>query len=809
MFTLHPRHLDLHHDYFIVSFSYDPTRLSRSAFERIANRFEDLDKTAAAPSLVSVDPIDDQTLEQYIKMEMESADECDQREREVHVPQAVSTAAEAFREMLEGILNYWLGRPGHYPPPGNSKSTSDYQHNMSKGFEALLDDQMESAAHYAFMEMQGAGVGFWDQWEHLYPQQMLEDLNATLFKNPAMRNAFNHLESTIRDAAYDQCGGEDDGEGGDDDDGSGGETLRRSIDRPIGAPESTPRMQASFSKRRRVASISEIPSEFRHLGAGIYKNAHALWELRAAEDSAGGYVLVRRSEERAVDMRDDINAASPMSSIKAGTKVAALRQGQQAPAVVVYVAPQNDGGSGIGNPAMDMAMLDFGNGALEQRPISELTVAESVGHMPTLDPHVMSAPPLGSSLARTPGLGVDGDVSRDPINTVETTSATTLIRLPSEGFDPVIQPSSKASTPPPAAETPESALTDTPIDTAVETQAKSPSKPEQQSITRVQLPQLPTKEPSEAATQTGISAADTADDDKARRDGSEGKGMSSAKPTSSPKSTSSSQSSAQKSQPQSSMRGDSKTEKTETEKTEKTESASDDRETEPKSDKFTAKAVIRRLAQEDAFLIIQRGGTFNGQPVAKGSAFKIVREAKDPRFPNGAFKLQDIDNGSVVWIDGGQIGRDFKVTHSRHEVQEARESRERGHLLEEPMIDPSVHQRSQEHKNRNQSRPQSPIRMDEGTEPTYVRPRSPQQAPSMEYARDVEEGASRRDQTRTDRPKKQMAGKAPSRPRSATVSTIFDRIALVLADEVTHAGPFDTDDLSVVEFDAFEDYTAA
>jgi hypothetical protein len=53
----------------------------------------------------------------------------------------------------------------------------------------------------------------------------------------------------------------------------------------------------------RVANIAEIESSgFRRIAAGMYKQGHDIWELRHAEDGQG-YCLVRKREERAVDLR--------------------------------------------------------------------------------------------------------------------------------------------------------------------------------------------------------------------------------------------------------------------------------------------------------------------------------------------------------------------------------------------------------------------------------------------------------------------------------------------------------------------------
>jgi len=64
----------------------------------------------------------------------------------------------------------------------------------------------------------------------------------------------------------------------------------------------------------RVASQAAVPSSFRPLGTGFYRQGHSIWELRAAEDEEGGYILTRKHEERAVDMRKQSSTAHRRSA---------------------------------------------------------------------------------------------------------------------------------------------------------------------------------------------------------------------------------------------------------------------------------------------------------------------------------------------------------------------------------------------------------------------------------------------------------------------------------------------------------------
>jgi len=74
-----------------------------------------------------------------------------------------------------------------------------------------------------------------------------------------------------------------------------------------------PAVKMTASRLQRVASLHDIPSDLTSLGAGFYRQGHRIWELRAAEDDEGGYVLTRKSEECAVDLRDQTYSESPQT----------------------------------------------------------------------------------------------------------------------------------------------------------------------------------------------------------------------------------------------------------------------------------------------------------------------------------------------------------------------------------------------------------------------------------------------------------------------------------------------------------------
>lgn len=76
---------------------------------------------------------------------------------------------------------------------------------------------------------------------------------------------------------------------------------------------------------KRLGSLNELPTDMVALGAGFYRQGHTIWELRGAEDEDGGYVLTRKVEERAVDLRDDRRQAEPRETAeKTASKTAMM-----------------------------------------------------------------------------------------------------------------------------------------------------------------------------------------------------------------------------------------------------------------------------------------------------------------------------------------------------------------------------------------------------------------------------------------------------------------------------------------------------
>lgn len=90
-------------------------------------------------------------------------------------------------------------------------------------------------------------------------------------------------------------------------------------------------------ERRRFASLAEVEQAgFRRVATGFYQEfgrrtaqvdarvAHPIWELRAAEGGEG-YELVRRKEERAVDLRQGNAGAGTVAAVEAGIMRVAAR----------------------------------------------------------------------------------------------------------------------------------------------------------------------------------------------------------------------------------------------------------------------------------------------------------------------------------------------------------------------------------------------------------------------------------------------------------------------------------------------------
>jgi hypothetical protein len=189
---------------------------------------------------VLVDSMDEAQLEQLVQIEAESS--CGEAV-DVELTPEIFQASDQFADMLNGVLNYWLAQPGHYPPPGNPEGTSNYQYDMSEGFEVLIDNEMSHAAYDAYQNIEGAGSGIWDNWEHLYPGDVLDTLIDAIKNHPGMRTAYQRLQRAIMNAVPD-CS--------DDDPGDvistvidGGESLGRTVDRAVSVNDGPPRMYAS------------------------------------------------------------------------------------------------------------------------------------------------------------------------------------------------------------------------------------------------------------------------------------------------------------------------------------------------------------------------------------------------------------------------------------------------------------------------------------------------------------------------------------------------------------------------------------
>lgn len=126
-----------------------------------------------------------------------------------------------------------------------------------------------------------------------------------------------------------------------------------------------------------LASLSDLPDGFDEVGGGFYRQGHSIWELRSAEDEEGGYVLARRIEERAVDLRPTASRAPTKtaetwissgrslcpSCLPRGSRVATVVNGQMIPVIVMEVSGdeatvQDDAGQQMQSP-MDMLVTDM------------------------------------------------------------------------------------------------------------------------------------------------------------------------------------------------------------------------------------------------------------------------------------------------------------------------------------------------------------------------------------------------------------------------------------------------------------------
>lgn len=234
-------------------------------------------------------------------------------------------------------------------------------------------------------------------------------------------------------------------------------------------------IEDNMRMRVKVASLGEIPNDFRHLGSGIYKNAHSLWELRTAEDDLGGYVLVRKFEERAVDLRDggprdlaESGLASPRSSsiasraksastvietpmFETGDKVRFPWKGKIAQAVVIMMMPEGNS-----------AMIDRGDGMPEEMSTSEMTKEEGPeayvdpGHPELADLGPMNSAPnpeapmvshesMGAEGEEKEGAAPSSEGSSHPFEHSQSSPEVSVPRANTEGWHPRIEPDSKIS----------------------------------------------------------------------------------------------------------------------------------------------------------------------------------------------------------------------------------------------------------------------------------------------------------------------------------------------------------------------------
>lgn len=106
------------------------------------------------------------------------------------------------------------------------------------------------------------------------------------------------------------------------------DTVDLPNDHDVAASAHTASMAVASSDRGslRVASLNEMPSDLSPLGGGFFRKGHSIWELRAAEDDEGGYVLTRKREEMSVDLRDD---AQTRSASARGKKTASTTSTQE------------------------------------------------------------------------------------------------------------------------------------------------------------------------------------------------------------------------------------------------------------------------------------------------------------------------------------------------------------------------------------------------------------------------------------------------------------------------------------------------
>jgi len=137
---------------------------------------------------------------------------------------------------------------------------------------------------------------------------------------------------------------------------------------PLALRESNLRRLADRLTKRhiRIARSDVLPTGFEaDPDTGFVRSAHHLWELREAEDGLGGYVLVRKDEERSPDMRREAQithtdkASDPLDML-VGQRCASLHRGQLQNGMIVKIVPSTG------------AIVNFADGSSAEIPISQL-----------------------------------------------------------------------------------------------------------------------------------------------------------------------------------------------------------------------------------------------------------------------------------------------------------------------------------------------------------------------------------------------------------------------------------------------------
>jgi hypothetical protein len=91
-------------------------------------------------------------------------------------------------------------------------------------------------------------------------------------------------------------------------------------------PQSRQTRIASSEDTKRFARVADVEAAgFKRIASCMYKQGHDIWELRRADDENGGYCLVRKREERAVDLRN----AGSRAAIESGVVRTAARGNAQ------------------------------------------------------------------------------------------------------------------------------------------------------------------------------------------------------------------------------------------------------------------------------------------------------------------------------------------------------------------------------------------------------------------------------------------------------------------------------------------------